>query len=228
MKEAIVEQAVTTYFTDQFPQFSVSQQCEVQFGTRHGIADVVLHQPIRDETGYFVAIAECKRLPLPILRAQARAQLKSYMSATNTRYGVLAVGTDPGNWEFCENKYNNWFTEINREDFERGIKNWEPVSAAALDIIGRAKHRTSHWWKWIALFLGVLFIVSISSLLLLWPNPPEPIVYLTETGKKYHTYNCEFLQDKNVEKKFAIYLDEAEKNYDPCRICSPHRTEKSR
>lgn len=217
MREAIVEQAVKTYFTDRFPQFSTSQQCGVQFGTKQGIADVVLHQPIRDETGYFVAIAECKTLPLPIPQAQARAQLKSYMSATNTQYGVLAVSTDRGNWEFCENKYNNWFAQISQEDFERGIENWEPVSA-----------RTSHWWKRIALFLGVLFIVSISSLLLLWPDPLEPIVYITETGKKYHTYNCKFLQDKNVEKKFTIYLDEAEKTYDPCGICSPHRTEKSR
>ncbi|MDE0014914.1 MAG: hypothetical protein OXU51_01920 [Candidatus Poribacteria bacterium] len=216
MKEAIVEQAVTTYFNRQFPRFSTSQQCGVQFGVKQGIADVVLHQPIRGEAGYFVAIAECKTSPLPIPRAQARAQLKGYMSATNAQYGVLAVGTDPGNWEFCENKYNNWFAQIDQEDFERGIKKWKPVSA-----------RTSHWWKRIALFLGVLFIVSISSLLLLWPDPPEPIVYITETGKKYHTYNCNFLE-QYADEKFAIYLDEAKKNYDPCRICSPHRTEKSR
>ena len=227
MREAIVEQAVKTYFENQFPQFSTSQQCGVRFGVKHGIADVVLHQPIRNQIGYFVAIAECKRLPLPIPRAQARAQLKGYMSATNTRYGVLAVGTDPRNWEFCENRYNNWFAEINREDFERGIENWEPVSAAVLDIDGQAQHGTSHWWKRIALFLGVLFIVSISSLLLLWPDSPEPIVYITETGKKYHTYNCNFLK-QYADGKFAIYLHEAEKNYDPCRICSPHRTEKSR
>ena len=222
MREAIVEQAVETYFTDQFPQFSTSQQCEVQFGTRHGIADVVLHQPVRDEKGYFVAIAECKASPLPIPRAQARAQLKGYMSATNTQYGVLAVGEDPGNWEFCENRYNNWFIEINREDFERGVENWKPVSA-----------RTSHWWKWIALFLGVLFVVSISSLLLLWPDPPEPIVYITRTGTKYHTNNCEVVEKEAVPDKFgiykyAIYLDRAKEDYDPCRICSPHRIEKSR
>ena len=78
-----VEQAVKIYFTDQFRQFPTAQSREVQFGTRHGIADVVLHQPIRDERGYFVAIAACKRLPLPILRAQASAQLKRYMSVTS-------------------------------------------------------------------------------------------------------------------------------------------------
>ena len=227
MREDVVEQTVKTYFTDKFPQFSVSQQCEIQFGVKHGIADVVLHQPIQDGRGYFVAIAECKILPLPILRAQARAQLKSYMSATNTRYGVLAVGTDPRHWEFCENKYNNWFAEINREDFESGIENWEPVSAEALTIDEQAKHRTSHWWKRTALFLGILFIVGLASLLLLWPDPPEPIVYITRTGKKYHTYTCEFLVERGVEK-FAIYFDEAEKNYDPCGICDPYRTAKPR
>ena len=49
MKEAVVEQEVKTYFTDRFPEFSVSQQCEVQFGARHGIADVVPHHPIGGE-----------------------------------------------------------------------------------------------------------------------------------------------------------------------------------
>ena len=225
MREAVVEQTVKTYFTDKFPQFSVSQQCEIQFGTRHGIADVVLHQSIKDEKGYFVAIAECKKWPLPILRGRAKAQLKSYMSATNTRYGVLAVGTDPRNWDFCENKYNNWFAEIEREDFEKGIKNWRPVSTKALAV--NLREATARWWKRIALTFGVLFVVSIASLLLLWPDPPEPIVYITRTGKKYHTYTCEFLVERGVEK-FAIYFDEAEKNYDPCGICDPHRTAKSR
>ena len=36
MKEAVVEQKVETYFRDRFPQFSVSPQCQVRFGTRTG------------------------------------------------------------------------------------------------------------------------------------------------------------------------------------------------
>ena len=168
-------------------------------------------------------IAECKKLPLPILRYRARAQLKSYMSATNTRYGVLAVGTDPRNWEFCENKHNNWFAEIDRQTFERGIENWKPVSPAALAVNSQERHRTSRWWKRTALTLGVLFVVTCLSLLWLWHDPPDPIVYITRTGKKYHTYDCEFLREHNVENKFAIYLDEATKNYGPCGICYPRR-----
>ena len=223
MKEAVVEQEVKTYFTDRFPQFSVSQQCEVYFGTKGGIADVVLHQPIKNEKGYFVAIAECKKWPLPILRGRARGQLRSYMSATNTRYGVLAVGTDPRNWEFCENKYNNWFAEIDRQTFEKSVENWEPVSPAALALNSQEGHGTSRWWKRIALTLGLLFIITCSSLLWLWPDPPEPIVYITRTGKKYHTYDCEFLQKYKVKDKFAIYLDKAEENYGPCGVCNPWR-----
>ena len=135
MKEAVVEQKVETYFRDRFPQFSVSPQCQVRFGTRKGgIADVVLHQPVGEENGYFVAIAECKKRPLPVNRFYARAQLKSYLSATHTRYGLLAIGTDPRDWEFCENKSNNWFASIEQDAFEAGIDNWKPVSVDSLNV----------------------------------------------------------------------------------------------
>ncbi len=218
MQEPKVEQAVKTYFTDKFPQFSIAQQCDVSFGTQHGIADVVLHQPIKDGKGYFVAIAECKKLPLPIPLAQARAQLKSYMSATNTRYGVLAVGTDPRHWEFCENKYNNWFALINRETFEQSVENWKPIFEQSEVNLLRGR-KAVRWWKRIALAFALAFLISCVSVFLLWRKPPpEPVVYITRTGEKYHTYDCDFLR-KFATEKFAILLDKAEKDYDPCRIC---------
>ena len=227
MNEAEVKKKVEAYFTDTFPRFFVSQECEVSFGSkRGGFADVVLYT---DKPGYFVAIAECKgHLATQQQKEKAKEQLKSYMSATNTRYGVLAVGTDPGNWEFCENKYHNYFVSINRKKFERSVENWEPI-----EVNLQRERKDARWWRRIALFLGVLFIVSISSLLLLWPDPPEPIVYITRTGTKYHTHNCKVVEE-NADRdefgiyKYAIYLDKAQEDYDPCRICSPHRTEKSR
>lgn len=233
MNEAVVKKKVEAYFTNTFPRFSVSQECEVSFGSkRGGFADVVLHT---DKPGYFVAIAECKGSTLATQHQheKAKEQLKSYMSATNTQYGVLALGTDPRHWEFCKNKYHNRFVSINRETFERSVKNWEPISVEALEVNLQRERKAARRWNLIALFLGVLFIVSISALLLLWPEPPEPIVYITKTGTKYHTHNCKFVEDNAVRDnfgiyKYAIYLDKAEKDYDPCRICSPHRTEKSR
>ena len=225
MKEIVVEQEVKNYFTDQFPSppFFVSQQCEIQFGTRYGIADVVLHQPIGEEKGYFVAIAECKTWPLSILRGKAKAQLKSYMSATNTRYGVLAIGTDPRNWEFCENKYNNWFASIDRETFERGIEDWTPTPPNTLTVDLQQAQKTTRWWKQIALLLATAFVISCVSIALLWKKPPpEPVVYITRTGVKYHTYDCSFLE-QYAKEKFAILLDTAKKDYDPCGICDPER-----
>ena len=223
MKEAVVEQEVKTYFTDRFPQFSVSRQRRVQFGTRKGgIADVVLHQSTRNGDGYYVAIAECKKWPLPILRNQARAQLKSYLSATNTRYGLLAVGTDPGNWEYCENKNHNWIVSIDRETFEKGINNWKPVSVDALNVSLQREQKATWWWKRIAAAFALAFVISLGSVFLAWRKPPpEPIVYITRTGKKYHTFDCGFLRKYNIEDKFAILLDKAEKDYDACGICDP-------
>ena len=238
MREAIVEQEVRRYFTNQFPQFSISQQCEIQFGTKFGIADIVLHQPIGNEEGRFVAIAECKRWPLPILHEKARAQLKSYMSATNTRYGVLTIGTDPGNWVFCENKYNNYFIEISREDFEKGIESWEPISPDALAINSQGNQSTTRQWKQIALTLGILLVTTYSSLFFLWPDIPESrqdipkprpslpdlsqdipdrIVYITRTGAKYHLSSCRHLK----YSKIPISLEKAKQNYEPCLICRP-------
>ena len=220
MTEAVVEQEVKTYFTDRFPQFDVSQQCEIQFGTRHGIADVVLHQPIGEEKGYFVAIAECKQSPLPILRGKARAQLKSYLSATNAQYGVLAVGTDPRDWEFCENKHNNWFAEIDRGTFEKGIAGWTPATPDTLTLDWQAARKITRFWKRIALAFAVAFLISFASIFFAWQKPPpEPVVYITRTGVKYHTYDCGFLK-QYAKQKFAILLDTAEKDYDPCGICN--------
>ena len=42
-------------------------------------------------------------------------------------------------------------------------------------------------------------------------------VYVTDTGKKYHTAGCRHLDDS----KRAISIDEAKKKYDPCKHCKP-------
>ena len=208
----MVEQKVKQYFTERFPQFSVSEECNVQFGTRTGgIADVVLHQSMGGQKGNFVAIAECKKLPLPIPQGQAKAQLKSYMSATSTKYGVLAVGTDPRNWVFCENKYDNWFVEINQNAFETGIDNWSP-----LDVSLSRAQKTTRWWKRIALALGFLFILtsSLFSLLLfhLSENSPSEVPYLlsemaTIYAGEFQMGSNDTEADHDEQPVHTVYLD---------------------
>lgn len=44
------------------------------------------------------------------------------------------------------------------------------------------------------------------------------VVYITETGSKYHRYGCQYLKDSCIE----ISLDEAkEQGYEPCKRCKP-------
>ncbi|MBW8384145.1 MAG: hypothetical protein K0M69_16695 [Youngiibacter sp.] len=53
------------------------------------------------------------------------------------------------------------------------------------------------------------------------PAPTEPegtIVYITETGEKYHKGSCRFLSKSKIE----ISLEDAVKNgYEPCSVCKP-------
>ena len=44
------------------------------------------------------------------------------------------------------------------------------------------------------------------------------IVYITDTGSKYHLGNCRHLKSSN-----PIPLETARRNYDPCGTCNPDR-----
>jgi len=48
----------------------------------------------------------------------------------------------------------------------------------------------------------------------------DPIVYITDTGEKYHNAGCRYLR----ESKIAIWLSEAiMRDYKPCSVCNPPR-----
>ncbi|MBN2878282.1 MAG: hypothetical protein JXN65_01510 [Clostridia bacterium] len=50
------------------------------------------------------------------------------------------------------------------------------------------------------------------------PTPYEYIVYITDTGKKYHRLGCRYLDDSC----HSITLADAEKlGYEPCKVCNP-------
>ena len=87
---------------------------EIQFGSRNGFADVVLI----DQNGSFAAIVECKQAGYV---GHGVEQLKSYLCATDTRFGIFANRTDPEQWEFYENRRRNRFDPIDRSEFETGV-----------------------------------------------------------------------------------------------------------
>ena len=94
--------------------FSPDTECQIQFGTRNGIADVVLS----DSRGSLAAIAECKGAGYI---GDGIEQLKSYLCATDTRFGIFANRKDPEQWEFYENRRRNQIDPITLDQFEDGI-----------------------------------------------------------------------------------------------------------
>ncbi len=115
--ETKVAEAVYTYFNElQVNGFSPDKECQIQFGTRNGIADVVLVDGNRS----FAVIAECKGAEYV---GHGIEQLKSYLSATDTRFGIFANRVDDGQWEFYENRRQSQIDQIDRSEFEMGVVN---------------------------------------------------------------------------------------------------------
>ena len=113
--EKRVEEAVETYFFNlKVKGFSPKTQHGIQIGSENRIADVVL----TNENKSFVSVAECKGAGFV---GDGREQLYSYLSATDTRFGVFANRADPKHWKFYENRRRNRFDEIARSEFETGI-----------------------------------------------------------------------------------------------------------
>ena len=113
--EKRVEEAVETYFSNlKVKEFSPKTQHGIQIGSENRIADVVL----ADQNGSFAAIAECKGAGYV---GHGIEQLKSYLCATDTRFGIFANRTNPEQWEFYENRRRNRFDQIDRPEFEAGV-----------------------------------------------------------------------------------------------------------
>ena len=87
---------------------------KIQFGSREGFADVVLI----DQNGSLAAIAECK---VTGYVGHGIEQLKSYLCATDTRFGIFANRIDPEQWKFYENRRRNQVDPIDRSEFEAGV-----------------------------------------------------------------------------------------------------------
>ena len=119
--EAIVVEAVVNHFSQpEFRQFFIETELEIQIGSDTRRPDVVL----MDSKESFTAIVECKKSGVV---SYGREQLKSYLCATDTQFGVFANSTDPDDWEFYENLRRNRFKEITHNQFKAGISVGQPI-----------------------------------------------------------------------------------------------------
>ena len=114
--EGIVVEAVVRYFSDpMFQKFSIEKEYPIQVGSTRCRADVVLLNSAK----HLVAIAECKRVGV---EGHGLDQLKSYLSATATRFGIFANSTHPADWDFYENLGRNEVRSMTRSEFEKRVK----------------------------------------------------------------------------------------------------------
>ena len=113
-EDKVVEEVIAYFSEPKFSQFSIIKECEIQMGTDNRAADVVL----RDVDGKFLAIAECKS---PGGANYGIPQLKSYLSATDTSFGVFAPRVERDSWVFYENLRHNRFQQIDFSNFEKGV-----------------------------------------------------------------------------------------------------------
>ena len=113
--EAIIVEAVVRYFSKPaFSQFYIQTEHKIQMGVDNRRADIVL----LDSSENCIAMAECKRAGV---EGSGIDQLKSYLCATDTQFGVFANSTDPSNWAFYENLRRNRFKEITCDQFKTGL-----------------------------------------------------------------------------------------------------------
>ena len=113
-EDKVVEEVVAYFSEPKFSQFSIIKECEIQMGTDNRAADIVL----RDVDGKFVVIAECKS---PSGANYGIPQLKSYLSATDTPFGIFAPRIERDSWVFYENLRHNRFQQIDLSEFEKGV-----------------------------------------------------------------------------------------------------------
>lgn len=111
--EEKVEDAVEEYLL-QYPGCRVERQYEITIGRYKPKPDIVLLD-IKDN---IKVIVECKREDTVYYGIE---QLKSYLSASDTQFGIFANSIEPDNWKFYENLRRHRFKEISRSQFETEI-----------------------------------------------------------------------------------------------------------
>ena len=164
-----VVKSVVSYFNEpKFAEYFVETECPIQMGSTSRRADIVL----RDGKGNFIAIAECKSSGGS---DYGKSQLKSYLSASDTRFGLLATSPNREEWVYCERRGGNRFRQISRSAFEAGVLG-ESARALTPGAVEAGKPQSVRIWRYVAGILGMGLLISIILLLMHSNTPEQPAV----------------------------------------------------
>ena len=177
LSEKEVCEVVKTYFQDNFNNFTINTECGIQFGAskcrKHGIADLVV---LKDAAGHWLVIVECKSEEVGYTE-QGRGQLRSYLSATDTRFGILAACGNPDKWKHCENFRSNVFTEKDKSYFEKHVYDPPRANRADQTVINQLKiiiDQLKRKLKRVTIaFISALMIIAVVSIGFLILRPTQ-------------------------------------------------------
>ena len=115
-EKEVVEAVIACFSKPKFQRFlTIEEEYKIQIGCINSKADLVLANGDKN----IVAVIECKRVGH---EGRGRDQLESYLSATDTQFGVFANSAEPEEWNFCENRRrHNFQWDITRSCFETEI-----------------------------------------------------------------------------------------------------------
>lgn len=151
MSHEDVREAVITFFTQD--GFTVKNECNIQFGTRNGTVDVV----VMTSQGHWVAIIECKNGRIGKTK-EGVDQLKSYLSATDTRFGILAFSDKPHEWTYYENLRSNVIMERSQGYFNKHKSEPPTDDRKTQHTLNQTKRYLKH--RTIALIAAVAILVA--------------------------------------------------------------------
>ncbi len=141
--EQIVVQRVRQYLTDlrrRLPTtvgfsnptdlYSIKTEYRIQIGSSKCRADVVL---VKEDLpliwGFqenpLIVIVECKAVGR---EGDGVEQLKSYLAAADTRFGIFAASLQADDWQYYENHGRNKFVSISPQDFEAQVRDEEDLA----------------------------------------------------------------------------------------------------
>ena len=98
-------------------QLSMRREYPIFMGSSKRKADIAVY--LSDDSVF--VIAECKA---PGKVAGGHEQLKSYLCASDTPYGIFANSLEPTDWTFYKNRGQNAFTKITRSVFQELFSDW--------------------------------------------------------------------------------------------------------
>lgn len=139
-----------------------------------------------------------------------------FLNKVNPKHAVISVGKD--------NKYGHPYKETMDKLKDKDVEVYRTDESGTIIATSDGNKITFNTVPGSYNYAQQVENISASDTTMVVAQEPKPItnnkevmVYVTNSGKKYHFDGCRYLS----KSKIPINLDEAKSKYDPCKVCHP-------